>query len=126
MKEQIQNDMFGEDLPWWKKGDHPPNPPTGPEAVVPSKEDGRYPAYIEWLDSDEGRAFWHALNTAARAAYKAGESRFSTRTYVARYRDDNKVKINDHYTAWLADDLATEHPDLLDIIERRVRKKGKE
>ena len=84
-----------------------PAPPTGPTADKYSREEGKPHAFIKF----------------ALDAFRRQEKRFSTRTFLARYRDDEKVRINDHFSPWFADQLVTNHPQLIDIIERRIRKK---
>lgn len=95
-----------------------PDPPTGPLAQPYTPADGRPARYVKFITSDEGRVFWNALVHAALQA----KGRFSTRTFVAMYRDQEKVRINDHFTVWLADDLLRHYPILSSIIERRVRR----
>jgi hypothetical protein len=98
-------------------------PPTGPAAKPYSREEGKPHAFIKFMESEDGPPFWQAVQDAALSALARQETRFSTRTFLARYRDDNKVRINDHFSPWLADDLVADHPQLIDIIERRVRRK---
>jgi len=50
------------------------------------------------------------------------ETRFSPRGFLAHYRDSKKVRINNNFSPWFADMLVAEHPQLVDIVERRVRK----
>ena len=104
--------------------DHAPPPPTGPEAEKYHHEDGRPERFVAFLDTPDGQAFWEAVEEAALEALRTGEERFSTRTFLARYRDDEKVRINDHFSPWFADELVARHPLLLDIIERRKRRKA--
>jgi len=101
-----------------------PIPPTGPAAEVYSREEGKPHAFIKFMESEDGPPFWRALQDAVLDALGRQEKRFSTRTFLARYRDDEKVRINDHFSPWLADELVAKYPQLIDIIERRVRKKS--
>ena len=100
-----------------------PAPPTGPAAEVYSREEGKPLAFTKFMDSEDGPQFWRALQDAALDALARQETRFSTRTFLARYRDDEKVRINDHFSPWFADELVVKYPRLIDIIERRARKK---
>lgn len=96
-----------------------PDPPTGP-AKTPGG--GTWEAYLVWRQSEDGLRVWVYVEAQAMAALEMGATRFSTRTSCAEARDRLKVEINDHYTAWIADDLCRKHIALLDIIERRVRR----
>lgn len=100
-----------------------PDPPTGPPAAPYDREDGRPEKYVAFRATEDGEAFWVRLTQDALGALQEGESRFSTRTFLARYRDEQKVRINDHFSPWFADDLVAAYPELLDIVERRARKK---
>ncbi len=101
------------------------DPPTGPLADPHPAASGTYSAYLEWLVTEDGiRAFiW--VETMALEQLAAGAARISPRTLVARARDRFKIGINDHYTPWIADDLVTRQPALLELVERRKRKKAK-
>jgi hypothetical protein len=100
------------------------SPPTGPPAEPYSKEEGASDAFTAFQRSDAGVQFWDALFTAASHALDTGEERFSPRTFVALYRDEHKVRINDHYSAWYADSLIVADPRLESIVERRKRTKA--
>jgi hypothetical protein len=112
-------DQFG-GLPMF---DDPPPPPTGPEAEPHTREEGKPPAFQRFLESDDGKLFWEEIQSAALEAYRAGEKRFSPRGFLAHYRDTKKVRVNNVFSPWFADLLVAKYPALLDIIERRVRKK---
>jgi hypothetical protein len=99
-----------------------PSPPTGPAAEVYSREEGKPDAFIKFMESAEGRPFWRALEVAALDALARRETRFSPRGFLAHYRDSKKVRINNNFSPWFADMLVAEHPQLVDIVERRVRK----
>jgi hypothetical protein len=101
----------------------PPPPPSGPDAEPYKQEDGRPSAFLRFLETAEGAAFWESIQTAALEALEAGEKRFSPRSFLGNYRVTEKVRVNDHYSPWFADMLVKEYPDLLDIVERRERKK---
>jgi len=101
----------------------PPTPPTGPVADPYSREEGKPHAFIKFMESEDGPLFWQALENAALDAFKRQETRFSPRGFLAHYRDTKKVRINNNFSPWFADQLVAEHPQLLDLIERRVRKK---
>jgi len=104
--------------------DAAPSPPTGPAADPYSREDGKPPAFIEFLDSEDGPPFWRALQDAALDAFAHKEERFSPRGFLAHYRDTKKVRLNNNFSPWFADMLVTEHPQLIDVIERRKRTKA--
>jgi len=101
-----------------------PPPPTGPKVEVFTATDGQPAAYLAWRGTEEGSAYWEQLVAEAHQAFAANELRFSTRTHLAYYRDQRHIRINDHFSPWLADDLVTAFPQLLDIVERRARKKA--
>jgi hypothetical protein len=103
--------------------EQPPPPPTGPLADRYTREEGKPHAFIKFMESDDGPPFWRALQDTALDALGRQEKRFSTRTFLARYRDDEKVRINDHFSPWFADELVAKYPQLIDIIERRKRTK---
>jgi hypothetical protein len=103
--------------------DAAPPPPTGPLAEVYSREDGKPPAFIKFMDSADGPPFWRALQDAALDTFGRQEERFSPRGFLAHYRDTKKVRLNNNFSPWFADMLVTEHPQLIDIIERRKRTK---
>ena len=42
---------------------------------------------------------------------------------MAHYRDTKKVRLNNNFSPWFADLLVAKHPQLIDIVERRVRRK---
>lgn len=104
--------------------DGPPPPPTGPAAEVYSREEGKPDAFIKFTESEDGDPFWRALEAAALDAFARQETRFSPRGFLAHYRDTKKVRLNNNFSPWFADMLVTEHPELIDIIERRVRRKS--
>jgi hypothetical protein len=96
-----------------------PAPPTGPAAEIPNRAAGSYGAYLEWRDTDVGQRFFNE----ARAAALEADGRFSPRSFLAWFRDEYKVRVNDHFSPYLADELITACPELEAIIERRKRKK---
>jgi len=110
MTEQIQIDLRA------------PEPPTGPAADPHLREGGTYAAFVAWMATDDGRMAFQWVEFVALEQLAAGATRVSPRTLVARARDRLHIRINDHYTPWIADDLVAKHPALLDVIERRKRK----
>jgi hypothetical protein len=101
------------------------DPPSGPRAEIPSKAEGQFSAYVRWRGTEQGDLAWRWIVGQALLAAEQGKQRVSPRTLVARCRDALHVKINDHYSAWIADDLVTAFPILRPIIERRRRRKVK-
>lgn len=102
-----------------------PPPPTGPAADPHTPESGTYRAYEAWLLTEEGAAAFAWVEAKALEQVAAGATRVSPRTLVARARDALRARINDHFTPWIADDLVAKRPELLDVVERRKRKKAK-
>ncbi len=100
-----------------------PRAPSGPRAARYSPIDGEPAAYVSFMAGDVGRVFWLALLRAAQKAVQTKGARFSTRTFLARYRDDEHVRINDHFSPWLADALIRFDSRLEPIVERRRRTK---
>ncbi len=96
--------------------------PGGPAGEQYTREDSRTKHYNEFLSSNDGKQFWGALEHAALHALNTGELRFSTRTFVASYRANHHVRINDHFSPRLADDLVAKYPQLDSVVERRRRK----
>lgn len=103
----------------------PPPPPSGPRATVPSAVDGGYHTYVAWKYTQDGATVVAWVEGRALARFASGERRISARTLAADARDALKIKVNDHFTPWIADDLVARHPELLDVIERRKRRKAK-
>ena len=87
--------------------DAPPPPPTGPAAEVYSREDGKPDAFIKFMESEDGPPFWRALQDAALDAFGHQQTRFSPRGFLAHYRDTKKVRINNNFSPWFADQLVT-------------------
>ncbi len=100
-----------------------PAPPTGPTAESYDHEDGRPEKFVAFLATEDGRRFWDCIEDAALGAFQSGARRFSARTFLHKYREREKLRINDHFSPWFADELVSRHPALLEIIERRSRKK---
>ncbi len=101
--------------------DPPPPPPTGPAAEPYFEEDSKPHKYTEWLATAEGQDLFARLSEAALLALRHGEKRFSVRGWVDS--PEHKVRVNNAFSSWLADDLVTRYPQLLGLIERRVRKR---
>ena len=102
----------------------PPSPPTGPLADRYTRAEGKPPAFIKFMASEDGPPFWRSLQDAALDAFRRQETRFSCASFIWHYRDTKKVRLNNNFSPWFADMLVTEHPHLIDIVERRVRKKA--
>lgn len=102
-----------------------PPPPTGPEIDVPGTDANRYTAYRGWLQTEDGRHVWGLFVAAITRAIARNETRWSPRDFASGLRADLKIKINNTYTAWLADDMIALFPEAEAIIERRKRKKAK-
>lgn len=101
----------------------PPPPPTGPHADRYTRAEGKPPAFIKFMASEDGPPFWRSLQDAALDAFRRQETRFSCASFIWHYRDTKKVRLNNNFSPWFADMLVTEHPHLIDIIERRMRTK---
>jgi hypothetical protein len=102
-----------------------PAPPTGPAAVVPARDAGRYRAYLTWKAGSQGAA---AVGWIAGRAWELACVPGVSRITVNRLVEEARVAfgaINNTWRAWIADDLVTANPALLDLIERRTRKKPK-
>ena len=59
---------------------------------------------------------------AARDALQQGHDRVSVLGYIHEYRALHKKRVNNTFAPWVADELVVRRPELLGIIERRVRK----
>ena len=103
----------------------PPPPPSGPEGRIPSRPEGEYHSYLVWKQSPDGHRACAWILDRVMARLRAGEQRISTRTILCECRDALKVEINNIYSPWIADDLIVRYPELLDVIERRKRRKAK-
>jgi len=101
--------------------DRPPPPPTGPLADPYRASDSRPQKFVEFFLSEEGQLLFTQLRGAALSALHMGEKRFSVRAWVDS--DAHKKRINNSFCPWLADELVADSPELLGIIERRVRRK---
>ena len=99
-----------------------PGPPTGPLADIYSHGDNKPEKFVAFLGTNVGVAFMRSAAGAAISALECGDKRFSVLGYIHEYRALNKVRINNTYAPWVADELVKRHPSLLDIIERRKRK----
>lgn len=118
-REEIQDTKAQVDL-----FERAPSPPTGPLADPHTREEGKPLGFVKFMESDDGAPFWRALQDAALDAFRRQETRFSPRGFLAHYRDTKKVRLNNNFSPWFADMLVTEHPHLIDIVERRMRKKA--
>ena len=99
-----------------------PLPPSGPQAERYSVEEGLPSALTAFMEGEDGPPFWRALEAAALDALARQETRFSPRGFLVHYRDTKRVRINNNFSPWFADLLLMEHPQLVGIVERRVRK----
>lgn len=118
-----QEDFFGGTATTPPPAAFPPPPPTGPVADVPTTEQGQHSAYRLWRGTAEGEVAYRWIEDRALGLFRAGETRISPRTLVGVARDHLKTPINDHFSPWIADDLIRAHRELLDVIERRRRRK---
>lgn len=105
--------------------DQPPPPPSGPSAVVPSKEANRYAAYLTWRGDPLGVELFIAMLEKVRQLAAGGDTRISVKAVVEWARRHYRAEINNTWTAWLADDFVATDPRLLPLIERRKRRKEK-
>ena len=101
--------------------EQPPPPPTGPLADPYRASDSRPQKFVEFFLSEEGQLLFTQLRGAALFALHMGEKRFSVRAWVDS--DAHKKRINNSFCPWLADELVADSPELLEIIERRIRRK---
>jgi len=97
-----------------------PDPPTGP-AKMPSQPN-TFAGYLAWRRSDAGLKVWRAIEDEALRRLAHGDRRVSPKGLVEWIRAAGN-EINNTHTAWLADDLCRRHPELIDVIERRARRK---
>ncbi len=99
----------------------PPDPPTGPVVEPPPKSKNTLAAYRIWRESAEGLAVWRYVSEQALSMANGNAKRISTKTLVEAARLRMKLEINNSYTAYFADDLVVEYPQMLNLIERRRR-----
>ena len=104
------------------EGDPPP-PPTGPLADPYHSPDNRPEKFIAFMESDNGKTFMARAAGAALAALRQGDARFSVLGYIHTYRAIHSERVNNTFAPWVADELVRRHPDLVDLIERRKRRK---
>ena len=113
--------LFGQ--PSSVDGRDAPPPPSGPLGTASTKADAKWERFEAFRYSEQGVEFWQWLSNKALAALEAGDTRFSVRTWTAFYRDHYGVGITNDFTPWLADELVARHPQLLTIIQRKLRRK---
>ena len=101
-----------------------PAPPTGPAVETPTRDQNRYAAYLEWRQTRDGACAWVWIKDRALGLLRAGTTRLSAKTLVEECRQELKVELNNTWTCWLADDLVRWDPRLLNLIERRRRRKA--
>ena len=99
-----------------------PAPPTGPAATPYTRFDSRPEKFIAFVLSEEGVAFMANAERAAMDAMRQGQERFSVLGYIHEYRAVHRERVNNTFAPWVADELVLRRPELVDIIERRVRK----
>lgn len=100
----------------------PPPPPTGPRATAHGANT-RW-AYRDWRASADGQRLFAWVEEDVLARFIAGERRISIRIVCGEARDALHVPLNDRYCPWIADDLIAQHRELLDVIERRRRRRA--
>jgi hypothetical protein len=81
--------------------------------------------YRAWRGSYGGRLVWDYVLAQAQQLLRTGELRVSVNALVEQARAKFHVDVNNTYRAWLADDLVREEPRLVNVIERRQRKKAR-
>lgn len=100
-------------------------PPSGSEVAPYTDVEGSPEAYRAFMAGVVGHELWTDLLAAAQAvyhgAYHGTAKRFSTRTFIAKYRERYGLRINDHFSPWLADALVASDVRLDTIVERRRR-----
>ena len=104
--------------------DDPPPPPTGPLADPYHNSDNRPEKFIAFMESDNGKTFMARAAGAALAALRQGDARFSVLGYIHTYRAIHNERVNNTFAPWVADELVARHPRLVDLIERRKRRKA--
>ena len=100
-----------------------PEPPTGPAAEPYAEPEGLPPAFVEFMDTNDGQLFFEKLAQKAMGKLLLGVPRFSVRGFVYEWREARGGRVNNTWTPWLADALLVRHPELEAIVERRARKK---
>ena len=108
--------------------------PSGPRSDVPDADAGSHEAYVAWRQTVKGHEVFEAAERAALEVLRQAEAaeqvalgftvRFSPRTFIALYRQDFGVRINNNFSPWLGDELIQKDPQLERVIERRARKKA--
>lgn len=104
-------------IPW------PPSPPTGPDARPFSRADKAPDAYVKWRESDEGLRALHWMLRVAQAKYDQGERRIGVNYLSDLLRDKMKVRHANDWRPWIANDLVVLDPRLVDVIQRKTRRK---
>ena len=114
--------MSREESPSLAGDSYAPAPPSGPAATPYTRFDSRPEKFIAFALSEEGVAFMAKAERAAMDAMRQGEERFSVLGYIHEYRAVHRERVNNTFAPWVADELVLRRPELVDIIERRVRK----
>ena len=114
--------MSREESPTSAGDSYAPAPPSGPAADPYSHFDSRPEKFVAFILSEDGVTFMEKAERAARDALQQGHDRFSVLGYIHEYRALHKTRVNNTFAPWVADELVVRRPELLGIIERRVRK----
>ena len=101
----------------------PKAPPTGPLADPYHHADNQPDRFVKFLQSEEGAVFMGRAESEAIVALSEGSRRFSVLGYLHLYRSLYKERVNNSFAPWVADELVARRPELIDIIERRTRRK---
>lgn len=101
-----------------------PEQPTGPESEGYTKEDGTAEKFVLFKMSESGKLFIDTLHAMAEVALLRGEERFSVLTAMGVARGKTKLRANNSFAPWIADELCERDPRLLDIIQRKTRRKA--
>lgn len=100
-----------------------PDPPTGPESKGFMDSDGTPGKFIMFMMTETGYNFYCALERLAVAALDRGDERFSVLGALHAVRCDTKLRVNNSFAPWFADQLVEDHPRLLHVIQRKPRRK---
>ena len=109
------------DAPVHRAGDSYTPAPSGPAADPYSSFDSRPEKFVAFILSEDGVTFMAKAERAARDALRQGHGRFSVLGYIHEYRAVHKQRVNNTFAPWVADELVLRRPELIDVIERRVR-----
>ena len=79
-------------------------------------------SYLAWRATEEGGRAWDAIRHYATELMVQQPLRLSTKHIVETIRLRLRIKINNSWTCFVADDLIVWQPAFGDVIERRVRR----